>query len=66
MKNKAKHLSHLSETEKDMAKRLGERLGDIFISTNNRIKKLEEALKYCADHAHPSIVQDVAKSALKE
>ena len=28
-----------------------------------KIKILKDALVYCANHAHPSIVQDVAKEA---
>ena len=31
-----------------------------------KIDILKEALEYCANHAHPSIVQDVAKKALKD
>ena len=40
------------------------RLSKKVLSLQKRIKKMKEALKYCADHAHPSIVQEVAKKAL--
>lgn len=30
-----------------------------------KMKIWKEALTYCADHARPSIVQDVAREALK-
>ena len=30
-----------------------------------KIRLMKEALVYCANHAHPSIVRDVAKEALK-
>ena len=41
---------------------------DIFRKKFKRLerenRKLKKALQYCADYAHPSIVQDVAKKAL--
>lgn len=30
-----------------------------------RMKVWKQALEYCAQHAHPSIVQDVARKALE-
>ena len=33
---------------------------------NKRIRIMREALVYCSNYAHPSIVGDVAKKALKD
>ena len=37
---------------------------DEIVKLRQKIATMSEALKYCAEHARPSIVQDVAKEAL--